>query len=444
MARIDDHVPFLSEVQDASRNPLHKFGEKFFKIEGTRWGRTFVVVAGSHVREKYEPMDNKAAYGRNALRLLGTITVLPMLIALFSKLAHRAHKQYNLVVMPAGSAKQTQKIASTTLSDNASPLQKYLKEHYPDFVGKNARELQAMGHPLHFAAQNKDWQLLQLLIDDGADLVQQDAEGRTALQFIFSMPREEFKEHSNILTPLIKKEPEAFIDFISYCTEEDDAWLRLQLPYWVGDNLVPIAHAVLTNRSLEQTGELIINGYIKAGKMDVDASVDPKKLKMPLLYKAANTFDINLFIKLCGLGAKPLLPTHLTNPERRHDIGPATPLAFLVRLCPKGAEDMLFPLLDLYVKKQDTQIMHELLDNKNLDREQVFTFLDKVPGLDLSARDESGLTILWKALGRKDYELCEWLVKKGVDFSQQGDENLPDSNPRLRMDSRIRDLVKGS
>ncbi|MBS0636378.1 MAG: ankyrin repeat domain-containing protein [Verrucomicrobia bacterium] len=412
MSNVDKQVPFFSEVQDASRNPFSKFGEKFFKIEGTRWGRTFVVDAGNNVREIKE--TKQGAIARNVLRLLGTITLIPLVIAFFSKLAHRANKQYSVITTPEGTTKEADKVAKTVLSEGSTALQGYLKQKYPDFANvKNARELQTMGHPLHFAVQQEDWQLLRLLIQDGADLSQKDDNGREALT------------------------PKALADFISVCTEADDAWLVANLSRWQDGALVAVAHAVVGNSNLKASKEYIY-GLIRDRKMNVDASVNPERVQMSMLYKAAEKFDINTFIDLCKLNANVHLRNYLTGRNKALATGPSTPLACLVQRCPKDYTEILFRLLEEYSPNISPEIMHELLDNRALNRDQLFEFMKKHPGFDLNARDSQGLTALWKALGHQDYELVRWLLDNGANPKLQGDEKIADSSPAARADELLK------
>lgn len=360
MSNVDKQVPFFSEVQDASRNPFSKFGEKFFKIEGTRWGRTFEVVNGNNVREIKE--TKQGAIARNVLRLLGTITLIPLVIAFFSKLAHRANKQYSVITTPEGTPKKTDTVAADTLS--AKPSHK-------------------------------------------------DENGLQALT------------------------PTALADFISESTEADDEWLAANLHRWQDGPLVAIAHAVVGNSNLKASKEYIY-GLIRNGKIDVDASVNPERVQMSMLYKAAEKFDINTFIDLCKLNANVHLRNFLPGRNKALATGPSTPLACLVQRCPKGHEEILFPLIEKYSPKISPEIMHELLDNKELNRGQLFEFMKKHPGFDLNARDSQGLTALWKALGHQDYELVTWLLDNGANPKLQGDEKIADSSPAARADELLK------
>ncbi|MBS0637846.1 MAG: hypothetical protein JSS12_10070 [Verrucomicrobia bacterium] len=129
-----ENMPFFSRLVTTSSNPLHSFGESFFQIEGTRWGKTFTVGDANVTQSRL----NAGAVGRNVLRILGTITVIPALVALFSKLDHRSRY---VTVNPE--TRESQKIGDVARSvgvlPESPPYEPLPVRKMPTALGNNYR-----------------------------------------------------------------------------------------------------------------------------------------------------------------------------------------------------------------------------------------------------------------------------------------------------------------
>ncbi len=104
-----EKLPFFSRLITDSENPLHSFGEQFFQIEGTNWGRTFRLQDGKARQEQAESQWGRV---RNFLRILGTITIIPVAIALAAKLHHRRTGDFWVIQEPQGQAQKAHQAAS--------------------------------------------------------------------------------------------------------------------------------------------------------------------------------------------------------------------------------------------------------------------------------------------------------------------------------------------
>jgi hypothetical protein len=107
----NSQLPFLSQLNDPGATGLQKFGESFFQIEGTRFGRTFTLIPGGATCQE-TPSQNNGIGLRNILRVIGTITIVPMIFALICKLSHRGTKKFTIITNPQGVAAAVNNVAN--------------------------------------------------------------------------------------------------------------------------------------------------------------------------------------------------------------------------------------------------------------------------------------------------------------------------------------------